>query len=146
MESYCFISELLESWTQIFHHILSANARSHNYICSRLASDSRSLEILGLIINTSQFKTSLAQFLATIMQDAQAGGLDFVEIKFKNYTNELIENFGSVSLDSDGNKVYDLMIPRQDLTFENDMNVQECYFHAMNYFDIEIFWLTMEYL
>lgn len=102
-----------------------------------LATDSKALQIFGLIINTSQFKTSLAQFLAAIMQDAQAGGLDLVEIKFKNYTNELIENFGSVSLDSDGNKVYDLMIPRQDLTFENDMNVQECYFHAMNYFDIE---------
>ena len=57
-----------------------------------LASDSKALEIFGLVINTSQFKTRLAQFLASIMQDAQSGGLNLIEIKFKNYTNELIKN------------------------------------------------------
>ena len=119
----------LYSYQQLLSH-------ASDYV-NAIAIDDHYRKLFGIKISTSMFKQKVSQLLATIMANAQVGNLQFVDINFKSYSNEMIENFGSVSLDPDGNKVYDLMMPRQDLTFENDIDIEECYFHGFCEFDIE---------
>lgn len=84
---------------------------------------------------TQKFRENFILHLTAVATSYANGLIDEGTIYFNNYTNELIENFGAIELDDDGNKVYDFMIPREDLTFENDASVEHCYFHAMLFFD-----------
>jgi len=84
---------------------------------------------------TQKFKDDFVLYIAAAAESLANGLVELGTIYFNSYTNELIQNFGAIKLDDDGNKVYDFMIPRQDLTFENDAHVEQCYFHAMLYLD-----------
>ena len=84
---------------------------------------------------TQKFKNDFTLYVTTAAESYANGLIEEGYIYFNNYTNELIENFGAIELDDDGNKVYDFMIPREQFTFENESSVEDCYFHAMLFLD-----------
>jgi len=61
------------------------------------------------------------------------GDIEVRQIHFNRYTNEAIRNNGGVQTDQDGNRVYDLKIMKDDLTFTNHSETNESYFHAVGF-------------
>ena len=88
---------------------------------------------ISSIIRTLQFRNTVSQMYNLI----KASDYDIKIIGFQNYTNGLIESYGARTLDEDGNIIYDLMIPREDLTFSNSTDIESCYLHAASYFNID---------
>jgi len=88
---------------------------------------------ISSVVRSLQFKNTLVQMYDSI----KASDYDFKLIDFQIYTNELIENHGARTLDEDGNIIYDLMIPREDLTFSNSTDVENCYLHAASFFNTD---------
>ena len=71
-------------------------------------------------------------YSATIITDNVYDG----EISFANYTNDFIESHGQRIYDENGNIFYDLKIPKEHLQFISRTSVNDIYFHAWAYFDI----------
>ena len=88
---------------------------------------------ISSIIRTLQFRNTASRMYNLI----KASDYDIKLIGFRNYTNELIESYGARTLDEDGNIIYDLMIPREDLTFSNSSDIESCYLHAASYFNTD---------
>ena len=87
------------------------------------------------LIRNSIFIDELGeQYLATKKANRD-GLLELRTIMFGNYSNDLIENYGSVVFDEDGNRFYDLKIPKEDLVFTNAVDVETCYAHSVCFFD-----------
>ena len=85
------------------------------------------------IVKTLLFTNTLIQMYDLVKTSDYSAKI----IYFRNYTNELIESYGARTLDEDGNIIYDLMIPREDLIFSNPTDVKNCYLHAASYFDTD---------
>ena len=62
-------------------------------------------------------KNDFTLYVTTAAESYANGLIEEGYIYFNNYTNELIENFGAIELDDDGNKVYDFMITKRRYIF-----------------------------
>ena len=87
------------------------------------------------VVNSSQFIDALGDHYLALQNAHQNGMIEIKPIFFNSYSNDLIENYGDVTLDEDGNKFYDLKIPKEDLVFTNSVDVELCYAHSVCFFD-----------
>ena len=92
--------------------------------------------LFGSVVTNVQFKSNVVRLVELIFEDVSLGNIEFGAIDFEDYTNDLIENYGAVRQDPDGNRVYDFMLPRETFTYVNNVGVEECYFHGILYFDM----------
>ena len=81
------------------------------------------------------FIDELGEQYSAMKKANRDGLLEIKNISFGNYSNDLIENYGNIIFDEDGNRFYDLKIPKEDLVFTNGADVEMCYAHSVCYFD-----------
>ena len=86
---------------------------------------------ISSIFRTNSFRNTFRR----LFEKVKNSNFDIKIINFAHYTNELIENFGSIKLDPEGDMIYDLKIPKEDLSFTNNVSVEDCYFHCISYFN-----------
>lgn len=83
------------------------------------------------IVMSSQFKNKYI----SLYKEMYEGSLEYAYFDFASYTNQAIENNGTIILDADGKKYYDIKISKDHLDFTNNKEVKECYFHCICYLD-----------
>ena len=89
------------------------------------------------IVRNNQFIDALEDHYLSIKDAYFEDMADSKYILFSGYSNELIENYGAVTIDEDGNRFYDLKIPREDLSFTNKAEVETCYVHSACFFNAD---------
>ena len=124
----------------IFHFILGyANVPSveADYVYDEMINiHSRVFESTSIVRNGS-FLESLISHFEVLKEGFENGIIENSMFIFKLYNNNLIQNYGQAVLDQDGNKFYDLKIPKEDLSFTNKVEVQSCYAHSVCIFNVD---------
>ena len=109
-----------------------------------LDSYSQSIGTTGGLEEQSMFQLYI-NLLWDIGKAIRDNRIDAVNVDFESYSSDFIanhyanygKNYGEITLDEDGNRVYELLLPRADLVFKNDVAVEHCYAHMFCFLSLE---------
>ena len=122
----------------IFYAVIisvSIGTNDSDYIYDEFISTYSAVFGTSSVVRSSSFIESAKEHIDILKEGFENEVVEIKGFTFAGYSNELIQNYGQVVLDQDGNRFYDLKIPKEELSFTNKTEVVSCYSHSICAFD-----------
>jgi len=87
------------------------------------------------VVRSLSFSEGVKEHIDRLKEGFENQVLEIKGFTFNDYSNDLIQSYGQIVQDSNGNRFYDLKIPREELSFTNKSDVGTCYSHSICAFD-----------
>jgi hypothetical protein len=114
----------------------STGTNNSDYIYDEMLSLHSSVFGTASAVRSQSFTRDIKNHIDILIEGFENDFLELAGFGFATYSNELIQNYGQVTFDQDGNRFYDLKIPKEELSFTNKAEVQSCYSHGVCMFDV----------